>query len=355
MPFQSGGDERTEAATPKKRQEARRKGQVAKSRELSTVAVLLGSLLFFRFMGFRMTEQIGEFMSSVFSNSWTTELNQESIRSFWLWTLSNMGVILLPVMAVSIVAGLASNVMQVGFLLTPEPLMPKPNRVDPVRGLKRILSWQSIIELLKSVLKIAVIGFIAFTTIKKEYGVLFHLYDMEIISIASYLARVSMGIFMRAALGIFAIAAMDYAFQRWQYERNLKMTKQEVKDELKQREGDPLIKSRIKSIQMKMARQRMMASVPDADVVITNPTHLAIALQYEHGLMDAPKVVAKGAGHVARRIVSIAEEEGVPVVEDKPLAKSLYALVEVGRFIPAQLYRAVAEMLAYVYQLKTKA
>lgn len=318
------------------------------------MAVLLGSLLIFQFMGFRMAEHVGEFTRNVFSGAGTMELNQASIRSFLLWAMSWMGMLLLPLMAVSVVAGVAANVMQVGFLITPDPLLPKLDRVNPIRGFGRIFSKQSLMELLKSILKVVIIGFIVFSTIKGEYRVLFHLSGMEIVSIVSYLADVSLKIIMRAALGILAIAAIDYAFQRWQYERNLRMTKQEVKEELRQREGAPLIKARIKSVQMKLARQRMMAAVPEADVVVTNPLHLAIALQYKHGLMDAPKVVAKGAGHIARRIVAVASEHGVPVVEDKPLAHSLFSLVEVGHFIPVQLYRAVAEILAYVYQLKRR-
>lgn len=353
MPFQSG-EERTEAATPKKREEARRKGQIARSGEFSAAAVLLGSILFFNFMGLKMAEQVGEFMRRIFTDAGTMQINQESIRSFWLWGISRMGIILLPIMAVSVAAAAASNIMQVGFVFTTEPLMFKPERLDPTRGLSKVFSRQSMMEFAKSIMKLSVIGFIAFITIKGEFKGLFYLYDMEIMGIASFVARVTLKIFMRAALGIFVIAAVDYAFQRWQYERDLRMTKQEVKDEFRQREGDPLIKSRIRSIQMKIARQRMMTAVPKADVVVTNPTHVAIALQYQHGLMDAPKVVAKGAGHIALKIIAVAREHHVPIVEDKLLARSLYSTVEVGRLIPVQLYRAVAEILAYVYQLKKR-
>ena len=251
-------------------------------------------------------------------------------------------------------AAATSNIMQVGFVFTTEPLMFKPERLDPTKRLSKVFSRQSMMEFAKSIMKLSVIGFIAFITIKGEFKGLFNLYDMEIMGIASFVARVTLKIFLRAALGIFLIAAVDYAFQRWQYERDLRMTKQEVKDEFKQREGDPLIKSRIRSIQMKIARQRMMAAVPKADVVLTNPTHVAIALQYQHGVMDAPKVVAKGAGHIAIKIIAVAKEHRVPIVEDKLLARSVYSTVEVGRLIPVQLYRAVAEILAYVYQLKKR-
>jgi len=322
--------------------------------ELSTVAIFTGSLLLFNFIGFRMLEQMGEFMRHVFKDAAVMQIDQESIKSLLLWSLYRVGVLLLPIMAVTLMAGVATNIAQVGLFATSEPLMPKSERIDPVKGFKRIFSKQSMMDFLKSLLKLVIIGFITFSTIKGESDQLFFLYDMEIINIVYFLVRISLKILLRATLGLLAIAAMDYAFQRWQHEHRLKMTKKELKDELKQREGDPLIKSRIKSIQLKMARQRMMAAVPEADVVITNPTHLAIALQYRHGLMEAPKVVAKGAGYIALKIIDLAKEHDVPVMEDKLLARSLYSAVDVGRFVPVQLYRAVAEILAYVYQLKNR-
>jgi flagellar biosynthetic protein FlhB len=218
--------------------------------------------------------------------------------------------------------------------------------------MKRFVSLKSLVELGKSIIKILFIGGIAYLILKSDLEEFPNLIQQEVGQIVVFIARVSLKLFFLVSLAMIVLAVLDYIYQRWQYEQDLKMTKQEVKDEFKQSQGDPKVKARIRGVQLEMARRRMMEAVPEADVVITNPTHLAIALKFDSREMIAPRVVAKGAGFVAQRIREIAEENRIPLVEEKPLAQALYKMVEIGDYIPAELYRAVAEVLAYVYRLK---
>lgn len=345
--------ERTEQATPKKRQEAREKGNVAKSREIPSVLVLLFSLLVFYFTGTWMMGKIFSFMQLFLGHSAEYNLSLVGTRELFYVVIKFMAVILLPLLIGVVFAALAGNLLQVGFLLTSEPLTPQLNRLDPIKGFKRLFSIQSFAELLRSVLKILIVAYVAYITVRSQYNRMPGLVVLSVAEILQFTLSVSFQILLRTCWVLVILAILDYAFQRWQYEKDLKMSKQEIKDEMKQREGDPLIKARVRKMQREMARRRMMEEVPKADVVITNPTHLSIALRYKREeKMQAPKLVAKGAGYLSDKIREIAREHHIPLVENKPLAQTLYKGVELGEEIPEALYKAVAEVLATVYRLK---
>jgi len=345
-------EEKTEKASPKKLEEARKKGEVAKSKELPSVAVLLAALITLALMGSYMYSHIQVIMKDSFSLFSPKELTLMEFMEFFRSTTTLFILMISPLMAAIVVAAISSNIMQVGFMLTGEPLKPKLSKVDPIKGTKRLVSKQAVMELFKSLLKLAIVGGIAYITIKGEMDAVCGLGDLELNSIIAYIFVIILKIFVRCTLAMLFIVAIDYAFQKWQFEKKMRMTKKEQKEEFKRTEGDPIVKSRIKNIQMQMARKRMMQEVPQADVVITNPTRLAVALKYDSSLMTAPKVVAKGAGEIAKRIRDLAEEHDIPVMEEQELARSLYASVEIDQEIPPALYQAVAEVLAYIYKLK---
>lgn len=350
---ETAGQERTEKATSKKKEEARKKGQVAISREVSSAMVLLASLGFFYFAGSWMFWNLSEVITRVFENIGTLQFNSiNDARVFSLEVLYRLLNILIPFLLPLAVLGFAVNILQVGFKLSTEAIAPKFSKLNPISGMKRFVSLKSLVELAKSVLKLMFIGTIAYLLVKgdlKSFPLLVH---QEVGQILVFTARVALKICFFVCLAMIVLSILDFLYQRWQHDQDLKMTKQEVKDEQKQTHGDPKVKSRIRSLQLEMARRRMMEAVPEADVVITNPTHFAVALKFNAEEMIAPRVLAKGAGHVAQRIKKIAAEHQIPLVEDKPLAQALYKMVELGDYIPAELYRAVAEVLAYVYRLK---
>jgi len=353
MPFGKDQD-KTETATPKRREEAKKKGQVVQSKEIPSILVLLASLFVFYFFGSYIGQNVLEMMHGLLNGVGSSQLNETSAYDLLLKVLRKMGMILAPLMTAVFIAGVAANLLQKGFIFSAEPITPKLSKLDPIKGIKKMVSTQALVELAKSILKIIIVGYVVFLAVKGEKDNLLPLMMMDPVNILAYIGKVSFKICMRVIWVLVPLAALDYIFQKWDFEQNLKMTKQEVKDEFKQREGDPQVKAKIRSIQKEMARRRMMEEVPKADVVITNPTELAIALQYNNETMSAPKVVAKGAGFIAGHIRDKAVESGVPLIENKPLAKSLYKMVEIGQYIPAKLYKAVAEVLAYVYRLKNR-
>ena len=350
---ETAGQEKTEKATSKKKETARNKGQVAISREVSSAMVLLASLGFFYFGGSWMFWNLSEIITRVFQNLGTLQFNTINDASvFSLEVLSRLLAILIPLLLPLAIFGLAANILQVGFKFSTEAISPKFNKLNPISGMKRLVSLKAFVELAKSILKLLFIGTIAYILVKSDMEAFPLLIHQEVGQILIFIARVSLKISFFVCLALVVLAVLDFLYQRWQHEKDLKMTKQEVKDEQKQTHGDPKVKGRIRSMQLEMARRRMMEAVPEADVVITNPTHLAIAIKFSAEEMMAPVVLAKGAGHVAQRIKEIAAEHQVPLVEDKPLAQALFKMVELGDYIPAELYRAVAEVLAYVYRLK---
>jgi flagellar biosynthetic protein FlhB len=265
-----------------------------------------------------------------------------------------MGMMMLPLFMLILAGVLIVHFLQTGFLLSTVPLTPDLSKINPLQGIKRMFSVNTLYETIKGLFKVAVLSAILYLMLKKEVFNIPLLIDMDIKSIMAFCFGQIKKIVMISALVLTVFAAVDYAFQRWQYSRNLKMTKQEIKEEYKEVEGSPMIKARLKSIQREMARKRMMQEVPRADVVITNPTHYAVALKYDVGKMGAPRVVAKGANLIAAKIKEIARQSGVPVFEDKPLARTLFSSLDVNQEIPEAFYKAVAAILAQVYRMKGK-
>jgi flagellar biosynthetic protein FlhB len=345
--------EKTEQPTPKKRKELRDKGEVAKSRELPSVAILLSALIALSLFGSYTYSHIQVIMKGAFSLPTMNDLSIPEFLIFAQEVVTDFILALCPLLAAIFITAILSNIMQVGFVLSGESIMPKLSKIDPIKGFGRLFSKQGFMELFKSLIKLVIVSGIAYLTVKSEMNTVAHLGEMELNSIFAYIFIVFFKIFIRCGMAMIFLAVMDYAFQKWEFEKRNKMTKQEVKDEFKRTEGDPLIKSRIKSIQMEMARKRMMQAVPEADVVITNPTHLAVALTYDSSSMNAPKLIAKGAGKIAKKIKDLAEEHDIPIVENKELARNLNSHVEIGQEIPPILFQAVAEVLAYVYKIKS--
>lgn len=344
--------EKTEPATPKKREKAREDGDVARSAEMPSVFVLLGSITVLWMTAGFLSGKFERLFRGTFWFDAVPELTVKAVvdlcfESGWLFL-----AVMAPVLVVVVVLGIFSNVVMVGFVIAPKALMPKIDRIDPIKGFQNKFSLQAVGELVKSLLKLTIIIYVAWLVIKGELGLIPTLYDESALRIFLYMGRVAIKIFLVSTLPMVAVAIADFIFQKWRFEEKLKMTRQEVKEEHKEMEGDPQVKSRIRNLQMEASRKRMMHDVPNADVVVTNPTHLAVAISYKPGEMPAPKVVAKGAGKIAERIREIARENGVPLVENRPLARNLYKTVEVGREIPDDLFQAVAELLAYVYRLK---
>lgn len=344
--------EKTEQPTSRRREEAKSEGNVAVSKELGTLFIILGAVLVLYFASVWMATGILELMRRAFSDV-GRQVTVESIPELARSLSGNFFLIIMPVLFIPVFGALA-YVLQNGLNFSGKSLEPKLEKLNPIEGAKKIFSWNSISELFKSIIKITVIAYVAYSAVAKEWHNLPFLMDMETGSSVVYIARVTFRIMTRTVWVLVVIAAIDYAFQKWQHEKGLRMTREEVKEENKQSEGDPMVKARIKSMQREAARKRMMQDVPTADVVVTNPTHLSVALKYDKEKADAPLVVAKGAGQIAMRIREIARANDVPVIENKPLARSLYKHVEIGREIPATLYKAVAEMLAYVYRLKDR-
>ena len=350
---ESGGQERTEKATAKHREEARRRGQVAQSREIPSVLILMTAMGVFYFAGSWMFWNIAEMIGGVFERLDTLQFEAVSDASAFSAEIFRKALLILISFFVPVlIAGMAGNIGQIGLEFHGEPLRPKLKKLNPISGMKKLVSIKSLVELVKSIFKVGVVGAIAYGVIRTETVKFPGLMQQEVGDILIFIGKLAFKVFFFVCLALIILAILDYVYQRWQYEQDLKMTKQQVKDERKQQEGDPRVKSRIRKVQIQMAARRMMEAVPEADVVITNPIHLAVALQFDAATMVAPVVVAKGAGHLAERIKEIARNHQVPIIEDKPLAQALNKMVEIGQYIPVELYRTVAELLAYVYRLK---
>jgi len=346
------GGEKTEEPTPKKRADARKKGQVGRSQELNTAFVLLIGFFSLKLLWDSIYLSIANYTTYVFSNVNQTVDTENVIRIF-IGIMTILAQTALPIMLFIMVIGLAINFFQVGLTFNTESIEFKLDKLNPINGFGRIFSKRSLMELVKSFFKILVIGFFLYRFIHEQ---LLAMPQFMFFDLTTSLALVAEIIFQMAFIVIGVIMVMafcDYGYQKWQTTQDLKMTKQEVKDEMKQSEGDPQIKGKIRQKQRQMAMARMMKEVPKADVIITNPTHYAIALAYKSGMI-APQLVAKGQDLVAQRIKEIAREARITIVENKPLARALYASVEVGDIVPQELYQAVAEVLAYVYRLKNQ-
>lgn len=342
--------EKTEEPTAKKRQDARKKGQVGKSQELSTAFVLLAGFFLLKVLWSGIYADIANYTTYIFSHLDQT-LDTEGLMTLLIGVMEILARTAMPIMLGIMIVGLGVNFYQVGIMFSVDQLQPDLGKLNPLTGVGRMFSKRSLVELIKSLLKIAIIGVILYLFLRDELLGMpqFIYFDLpkslqEMAGIVFKMAFQIIGVIM-------ILAVLDLGYQKWQTTQDLKMTKQEVKDEFKQTEGDPQIKGKIRQKQRQMAMARMMQEVPKADVIVTNPTHFAVALQYHKGMV-APLVLAKGQDLVAKRIKDIARENRVPIVENRPLARALYASTEVGDLVPAELYQAVAEVLAYVFRLR---
>lgn len=347
--------EKTERATDKKRRDSRKKGQVLKSQDVTSALVLVAVFACLWIAAPFMRERFLLF----FKHSFTEYISLQQVDinqtiSIYQEVLLQVAVVLLPVMIIAVIAGIAGNLMQFGWLFTTEPLKFDLKKIDPIKGFKRIFSIRALVELVKSLLKISFIGSVTFIVIWINIEKVLSLAFKSGWDTLSVVARLTATMGLTASLTLLCIAVLDYFYQKYDYEKNLKMSKQDIKDEHKTMEGDPLIKSRIKQRQREMAMRRMMQEVPNADVVITNPTHFAIAIKYDEDEMDTPIVVAKGVDFIAQKIKMIAQEHEVVMVENRPLARSLYDQVEIEQELPEQFFKAIAEVLAYVYRIQHK-
>jgi len=350
----SSGQEKTEQPTSKRRNKARQEGQVAKSQEINLVVGLMAAVIYFVLRGPAMVKSIRVLFRRLFTDYFSMRLTPETTVRILNDLVNDMMEIILPFMVILVIAALMANIFQIGFLFTLKPFKPRLDKFNPIKGIKRLFSPKKLVEVLKDVFKILIIGVVPYIIIKGELDRLPLIMDMHVWAILSYIGTLILKIVFYTGLVMLILAILDYSYQKWNHEKDLKMTKQEVKDEIKQSEGDPKIRARIRHLQFEFLRKLMMQEVPKADVVITNPMHIAVALKYERTKMDAPRVVAKGVRLIAEKIKKLAHEHNVPIVENKPLAQSLYKMVEVGDTVPETLYKAVAEVLAYVYSRKNK-
>ena len=347
---------KTEEPTERKLQKAREKGSVAKSMELNTVAILGTGIIYFTFFGMSFIENITLLWREYFLAAGQYALTEDSALHLADVTLRRMFFILAPLLFSVALAGIAVNYWQNdGFMLSWEPLMPKFDKLNPINGLGRFASIEGLVNLVKSLVKLVVVGTAVYLALSGQWAKVAVFMELPIEQTLQIIGIEAFALFTKCIAALSIVAAADMAYQKYNYKKNLKMTKQEIKDERKDMEGNPEIKAKIRQKQFEFFRRRMMAEVPKAEVIITNPTHLSIALKYDRFNDPAPIVIAKGSGFVALKIREIAKEHNIPIMENKPLAQTLFKTVDVGGVIPETLYKAVAEILAYVFRLKSKA
>ena len=351
------GGEKTEDATTKKLDDTRKEGQVAKSKEINTAASLLAVFacmkIFMGFMGDRFLAAFDKYYTLI-PRFVEEGVYIASVHDIAKSVIFDLIIITLPFFAIGFLVVFLSNRFQFKWMVTAKPLQPKLSKINPISGLKRMFSMETMAEMVRSIVKIVMIAYISYSVIVAHMNDIYNYYDMAVQEVVLNMYRVVLELGMKISIFFFILGIADLLFQRWKFKQDNKMTKQEVKDEYKNSEGDPKVKAQQKQRMHQASQRRMMAAVPEADVIITNPTHFAVALQYVSGSGRAPIVVAKGADFLANRIKELAKENKVEIVENKPLARMLYYNVELGSEIPAELYQAVAEVLAYVYQLQNK-
>lgn len=348
-------EEKTEEPTQKRLEDARLEGNLPRSVEFSSMMVLLTGVLALFFFGSVMWEGMEKASAHIFYNAVDMDLGPHNLKAYVGASVFFMLRIMGPLFLVLMIMGILTGIAQSGPNFTWKPLMPKASKMNPIKGIKRVFfSSRALVEMVKSVLKVLAVAILSAWTISDMFGDYILLLDQEVGQFFIYLMKQIFVLSLRITIFLLLLAVLDYIWQRYKHKQELRMSHHEVKEERKQHEGDPLIKSRIRSIQIEAARRRMMQDVKEADVVVTNPVELAVALKYDQRTMRAPVVVAKGARLLADRIKEIARVNDIPIVENKPLAQMLYKAVEIGAEIPGHLYRAVAEVLAYVYRLKNK-
>lgn len=351
------GAEKTEQPTAKKLSDARKRGQVARSKELTTSTELLALFLTLKaFIGYMGGKFIENFYSSyqnidkMLHGEFTTVMAEGILRN----TIIRIITICLPIYAVAVVVSFTVVLFQVKWKVSGKPLQPKLNKLNPISGFKKIFSMEKVFSLFIEIVKIIVIGYVAYSTLKEEWNTLLILYDISLFQAIALIGKLVIDLGLKISFIFILIGLVDYIYQKFKFKKDMRMTKQEVKDEYKQTEGDPQVKRKIRSKMLEVSQRRMMQQLPQADVVITNPTHLAAAIKYDRETSEAPILLAKGADHLANKIKEVAKEHQIEIVENKPLARMLYYNVEVGAEIPPELYQMTAEVLAYVYKLKGK-
>lgn len=359
LQFFAGGDDKTEPATPKKLEDARKEGQVSKSREIGMGLSLLGLFVTLKiYIGI-----LGEQFIELFQKTYTripefvgTEgtYDTAAFSALFVDNIADMIIMIAPFLAIGFMIAFVADLVQVKWKVTMKPLMPKFSKMNPIKGMKKIISPQSLFELAKAIMKVFFVSYLAISTVKDKLRLIYTLYDISLPSALVAIGDVVIDLGIKISAWYMVIAVIDFVYQKMKFKKDMKMSKQEVKDEYKNAEGDPKVKSQQKQRMRQASQRRMMQSVPTADVVITNPTHFAVALKYDADSGRAPIVVAKGEDFLAKRIKEIAKESKVEIVENKPLARMLYHNVELGEEIPPELYQAVAEVLAFVYGLKNK-
>ena len=358
MAEQSAQD-RTEKATPRRREKEREKGQVPKSQDLISVTILFAGIFAFKLNSDTLITNITDFTTLIYGNASFISLTPKSVPVIIYFTAKCLASALLPILLMIMSFGIVVNLAQDNFkiLFAKKALEPKFDSLNPINGIKRLFSLNSIVELVKGILKFSIVGFIAYSVIKKHLDLndFWVLYNVTITQILVFFGKVLYELSIKIGAVLLVLGIADFVYQKWQYEKKLKMSKQEVKDERKQYEGSPELKGRIRSVQRQIARKRMMSAIPDATVVVTNPIFIAIAMKYKPvSKSDAPIVVAKGKRKIAEKIKEIALQNNIPIIENKPLARSLFSSTDVGMEIPVVLYQAVAEILTQVYRMKGK-
>lgn len=348
------GEEKTEKATTKKREDARKEGNVLQSKEIGTAASVLGIFAFVRIMAEFIMKNLLSYFQRSFENLGTYEVDADSVMPLFIDVATVFVCVVGPIMAAALVLGIIPTIAQTKGLFTMKAVRPKFSNLNPLSGIKKLFSMQAVVGILKGLIEVIVIGVMIYNEIQDRLPQIIAMTNAGVMQGVAYTGLAIYDVVMLICVLLVFVAAGDYLFQWWSYEKKLKMSKQEVKDEYKQTEGDPQIKGKIKQRQREMAARRMMQDVPGADVVVRNPTHYAVALKYDQDKNKAPVVVAKGTDFLARRIVRIAEEHDVYCMENPPLARALYAQVDIGREIPYELYDAVAEVLTVVYKEKNK-
>ncbi len=351
------GGEKTEDATPKKLKNAREEGQVAKSMELNT-AVMLFALFFVlkTFIG-NMGNQFLDVYEKIYGSIVLVvedDMSMKIIMSLLGYAIKSIILIALPILLVGVIVGFLVDKVQIKWEVTTKPLQPKLSKLDPIKGFKKMFSKEKIVQLLFALLKIVLIGYLVYDTLKDQWVIILSLYDFSLFQAIGVIGNMVISLGLKISEFFLVIGFADLFYQRRKFKKDMRMSKKEIKDEWKNAEGDPQIKGKIKSKMLEASRRRMMNAIPSADVIITNPTHFAVALQYDRESGSAPVVVAKGADYMAQKIKDIAKENKVEIVENKPLARMLYFNVEIDQEIPQELYQMVAEILAYVYRIKNK-
>ena len=348
------GEDKTEEPTPHRLREARKRGQVMKSMEMNAAVSMLGMTLlfviFWRHFMTGLTDMLGHYLSIIPG----FVIDEASFYHLSRFTLEQYLFLAAPFLLTALVLGVISNVLQVGFLVSSEVMKPQANRINPVEGFKRVFSRRALFEMVKSILKVTIIGAVSYTYLRSQLTEMLLLLGQEAGVVASVMGQVLMGLAFRVAAVFFFLALLDFIYQRYEFKQKMRMTRKEVKDEHKQLEGDPQLRARLREKQKAIVQQRSLEKVPEATVVITNPTELAVALRYDEREDHAPMVIAKGAAVLAERIRDIAAENNIPVIQNPPVAQVLYEQAEPGEEIPVELYQVVAEILAMVYRLQEK-